>query len=182
MSPNSTSKINKPIFQSYFWTAILALFMAVVLSQWAVADPQTTPADQETTKEQSSSPPTEEPLEIPPLDESVTDAQGVDDPTTRIVEPVPDAVITRVPNSYESVPAESDAMHEDTGLGVEDGATPILKAVSLSEKCYEQKDGSFECVCEGNEECNTLKTAEHCEPGTHWGKDGFGGCTKKRSK
>jgi len=150
MSPKSTSKLNKPIFQSYFWPAFLALFMAIVLSQWAVATPQ---ADQD----QIEAPPIESPLELPETENSSIDAEGSEDATPLTSKPEPIS---------ELEPAEQNN-------------TQFMYEIPLSEKCYEQKDGSFECVCEGKEECETLKTAEHCEPETHWGKDGYGGCTKK---
>ena len=153
MSPNSTSKLNKSLFQSYFWPALLALLVAIVLSQWAVADPQEVQSDQEAAEEQVDPPEAETPLEIPPMDGTNTESEYEIKTDERVVEPVPDPVLKQ--------------------------ATPVGDTIPLSEKCYEQKDGSFECVCEGDAECETLKTAEHCEPGTHWGKDGFGGCTKK---
>ena len=151
MSSNSTSKYSQQIFTSYFWPALMAFCMALILSQWAVADPQATPDDQATTMQEEVAPPADEPsMDLPPADESKTDSEGT-----------PDAEQLQ--------------------------ATPTLDITSmagtkLSEKCYEQTDGSFECVCEGEEECKTLETAEHCEPGTHWGKDGYGGCTKKVDK
>jgi hypothetical protein len=148
MSPNTTSYKLLPIFTSYFWPAILALFMAFILSQWAVADP---PAETDqpvaATSEEAPPTPAEKPMELSVGDESTVNTKSM--PTT--AEP-------------QTTPAVS--------------LKPMV-GIEPSEKCYEQTDGSFECVCEGQEECKTLETAEYCEAGTHWGKDGYGGCTKK---
>lgn len=151
MSPKLTSHKSLPIFTSYFWPAIMALFMAFFLSQWAVADPPVeTDAPAASTTQEAPPEPVEKSTKLPAEDESAADAQ-----------------------------AEPEALQPQT--------TPAsnikpLAGMKLSEKCYEQTDGSFECVCEGEEECKALETAEHCEAGTHWGKDGYGGCTKKAEK
>ena len=148
MSSNSTSKFSQQVFTSYLWPALMAFCMALILSQWAVADQQTAPdAPAEVTQEEA--PPIAEPaMDIPPAEESTTDSEGT-------------------PDAMQATPMlETESMSE----------------IKLSEKCYEQTDGSFECVCEGQEECKILETAEHCEEGSHWGKDGYGGCTKKTDK
>ena len=146
MSPKTTSRQSKPIFQPYIWAAILAVFMAIILSQWAVADPQSQAGPQESTVE------TMEETVDPPIEQTpAVEQEAIEGATAQIVEPVPDDMMTSVPAS----------------------------SLALADKCYEQADGSFEGVCEGDAECEKLQTAEHCQAGTHWGKDGFGGCTRK---
>jgi hypothetical protein len=76
---------------------------------------------------------------------------------------------------------ESAVDSEGTPDATQSQTTPAVN-IKLSEKCYEQTDGSFECVCEGQEQCKTLETADYCMAGTHWGKDGYGGCTKIADK
>lgn len=154
MSSNTTSKHTKPIFQPYIWTAILAVFMALILSQWAVADP-----------------PEQAELQSQEVAEEIVNSE-----TEKIVEPIPEAKMVLAPKTEEPAPEmDMDAMHEKTQIMI----VPQDGAKAPADKCYEQADGSLECVCEGETECEALKTAEHCEAGTHWGKDGFGGCTKK---
>ncbi|NNC38781.1 MAG: hypothetical protein EX271_02085 [Acidimicrobiales bacterium] len=153
MSPNMTSYKSSNIFTSYFWPALMALIMAVFLSQWAVADPPSQTETNEIANTESTLPvDTEEPADIP---KSLAEdgATKSDSPLDTI-----QAQKSRV-LSVTSVPAEK-----------------------LPKKCYEQTDGSFECVCEGEEECKLLATAKYCEPGTHWGKDGYGGCTRTSDK
>jgi len=142
MSPNTTSRKYLPLFTSYFWPAILAFFMAVFLSQWAVADPP----------EQTDTP-------AAVAAETEAPAQPAEDAT----EP----------------PQQEGAVESDPQISTTPAVSLVpMTKIELADKCYEQSDGSFECVCEGEEECKVLATADHCEAGTHWGKDGYGGCTK----
>lgn len=141
MSPNTTSRKFLPLFTSYFWPAVLALFMAIFLSQWAVADPP----------EETQAPAT-----------AVTEGAPVATEKEETAIP-PQESVTEENTQIQSTPATN--------------VVPMTK-IELADKCYEQSDGSFECVCEGEEECKVLATADHCEAGTHWGKDGYGGCTK----
>jgi len=141
MSPNTTSRKFAPIFTSYLWPTVLAFFMAIFLSQWAVADPP----------------------------------EKVEAPATITAEdatPAPEADSTTLP-AQEEVAGENTQIETTPAVNT----VPMTK-IELVDKCYEQSDGSFECVCEGEEECKVLATADHCEAGTHWGKDGYGGCTK----
>ena len=124
MSPNMTSRKLLPIFTSYFWPAVLAFFMAIFLSQWAVADPPVS----------SDTPAAIAAEEAPPA--------------------TPEDAI-ELPAPVESAP-ESTQLQTTPAVNV----TPMAET-KLSEKCYEQTDGSFECVCEGDEECKILETADH---------------------
>lgn len=153
MSPNMTSHKSSNIFSSYFWPAAMALIMAIFLSQWAVADPPTESDTQEMiTSEEVSPVAIEDPMELP---------QQAEEDASADVEGSPDA------EQFQTTPVLNSV---------------AIAANKLSDKCYEQTDGSFECVCEGEEECKVLETAEHCEAGTHWGKDGYGGCTRISDK
>jgi len=61
-------------------------------------------------------------------------------------------------------------------------AMTIPAETQSGQKCYAQKDGTEECVCENTDQCAALKASETCEPGSFWGKeDSFAGCTKKKA-
>ncbi len=66
---------------------------------------------------------------------------------------------------------ESDILQEAPAIAAED---------KTAYRCYDQTDGTVECVCNTAESCVALKSADVCAPDSEWGKeDGYGGCQKK---
>ncbi len=100
------------------------------------------------------------------------------DETLNMEHAVPKAIITQVPSAGDTVDTQDTNTPAIKALVV---TTPTVgTSVTEDQKCYAQSDGTTECICENETECEALKSSDTCKPGSEWGKDnGFGGCTKK---
>ncbi len=180
MSRTRTLKRKDQHFTRTAFAVGLAFILMLFLSQMAAAGPDKMPDSEDTKKVEEAVETVEDAVDMltPPAEEDAVDAEGTKDiiPATESpvitpdITPAPPAVIMKTPGVY----GQGDVM--DTA-----GETVIpAPAPAIETRCYPQQDGTSECICDGEEECATLKSSESCAPGTDWSnEDGLGGCTKK---